>query len=46
MYRTQRARARALKLYAKETGLASSDSAGNEELMNDLIIPEGSLYHG
>lgn len=31
------------KLYAKEAGLASSDSVGNKELMNELGIPEGSL---
>jgi len=31
------------KLYAKEVGLASSDSVGNKELMNELGIPEGSL---
>jgi len=31
------------KLYAKEAGLASSDSAGNKELMTELGIPEGSL---
>jgi hypothetical protein len=31
------------KLYAKEAGLASSDTVGNKELMNELGIPEGSL---
>lgn len=31
------------KLYAKEAGLASSDSVGSKELMNELGIPEGSL---
>jgi len=31
------------KLYAKEAGLATSDSAGNKELMNELGIPEGSV---
>jgi hypothetical protein len=31
------------KLYAKEAGLASTDSVGNKELMNELGIPEGSL---
>jgi hypothetical protein len=31
------------KLYAKEAGLARSDSVGNKELMNELGIPEGSL---
>lgn len=32
------------RLYAKEAGLASSDSVGNKELMNELGIPEGSLF--
>jgi len=31
------------KLYAKEAGLAPSDTVGNKELMNELGIPEGSL---
>ena len=31
------------KLYAKEAGLASSDSVDNKELMNELGIPKGSL---
>jgi len=31
------------RLYAKEAGLASSDSVGSKELMNELGIPEGSL---
>jgi hypothetical protein len=31
------------KLYVKEAGLASSDSAVKEELMNELGIPKGSL---
>lgn len=31
------------KLYAREAGLASTDDAGNKELMNELGIPEGSL---
>lgn len=31
------------KLYAKEAGLTSSDEAGNEELMENLGMPQGSL---
>jgi hypothetical protein len=31
------------KLYAKEAGLASTDTVRNKELMNELGIPEGSL---
>lgn len=31
------------KLYAKESGLANTIEVGNEELMKELGIPEGSL---
>ena len=31
------------KLYAKEAGFASTDYVGNEELKNELGVPEGSL---
>lgn len=31
------------KLYAKEAGLTSSDEVGNQEFLENLGIPEGSL---
>ena len=31
------------KLYAKEAGFSSTDTAGNKELMDELGIPQGSL---
>ncbi len=31
------------KLYAKEAGLTSSDEVGNQELMENLGMPQGSL---
>jgi hypothetical protein len=32
------------KLYAKEAGLTPTDDVGNKELMNELGMPEGSLF--
>ena len=32
------------KLYAKEVGFTATDSVGNKELMDELGIPEGSLF--
>ena len=32
------------KLYAKEAGFASTDEVGNEELINELGVPKGSLF--
>jgi len=32
------------KLYAKESGLSSEETVKNKELMEELGIPEGSLY--
>lgn len=34
------------KKYAKESGLAKADTVGNDELKNELGIPEGSLLPG
>jgi len=32
------------KLYAKEAGVVTADDVGNKELMDELGIPEGSLF--
>lgn len=32
------------KLYAKEVGFTATDNVGNKELMDELGIPEGSLF--
>lgn len=32
------------KLYAKEAGFTATDGAGNKELMDELGIPQGSLF--
>lgn len=32
------------KLYAKEVAFAATDNVGNKELMDELGIPEGSLF--
>lgn len=32
------------KLYAKEAGFVAADEVGNEELINELGIPKGSLF--
>ncbi len=32
------------KLYAKEAGLTPTDDVGSKELMNELGMPEGSLF--
>ena len=34
------------KLYAREAGFAASDEVNNEELLNELGIPSGSLLPG
>ena len=32
------------KLYAKEAGFVATDDVGNEELINELGVPKGSLF--